>query len=69
MIYKVRAVGLFKDGQYSWQIIFEKVKSTTDDEEVKSDCAYYKASCRLNQSNADSQMAKFVEEYPTSAKK
>jgi TolA-binding protein len=66
-----KAVGLFKDGQYaSAQIIFEKVKSTTDDEEVKSDCAYYKAYCaiRLNQSNADSQMEKFVEEYPTSAK-
>lgn len=66
-----KAVQLFKEGQYaSAQIIFEKVKSTTDDQEVKSDCAYYRANCaiRLNQSNADSQMEKFVEEYPTSAK-
>lgn len=66
-----KAVYLFKDQQYaSAQILFDKVKDATTDEGVKSDCAYYDANCaiRMNQSNADVLMEKFVEDYPTSAK-
>lgn len=66
-----RAVSLYKDNQYaSAQFLFEKVKEETKDEEVKSDCAYYDASCavRLGHANADALMEKFIEEYPTSSK-
>jgi len=66
-----RAVSLYKDNQFaSAQIIFDKVKSETKNTEVKSDCAYYAASCaiRLEHANADELMERFVEEYPTSAK-
>jgi hypothetical protein len=45
-------LSLFNDGQFaSSQIIFEKVKSETNDDELKSDCSYYDATCaiRLNQ--------------------
>jgi TolA-binding protein len=62
---------LFNDGQFaSSQIIFEKVKSETNDDELKSDCSYYDATCaiRLNQANADMLMERFVSDYPTSAK-
>ncbi|PRZ27980.1 tetratricopeptide repeat protein [Flavobacterium granuli] len=65
------AVSLFKDNQYaSAQIIFDKVKSETKNEELKSDCAYYNATCaiRLNHPNADDLMERFVSDYPTSAK-
>jgi hypothetical protein len=60
---------LFNDGQFaSSQIIFEK--SETNDDELKSDCSYYDATCaiRLNQANADMLMERFVSDYPTSAK-
>jgi len=66
-----RAVSLFKDNQYaSAQFLFEKVKEETKDEEVKSDCAYYDASCavRLGHANADVLMESFLKEYPTSSK-
>ncbi|WP_413998969.1 tetratricopeptide repeat protein [Flavobacterium sp. W1B] len=66
-----QAVSLFKDNQYaSAQIIFDKVKSETKNEELKSDCAYYDATCaiRLNHANADELMERFVSDYPTSAK-
>jgi tetratricopeptide (TPR) repeat protein len=66
-----KAVALFNDMQYaSAQIIFEKVKLETNDEELKSDCAYYDANCaiRLNRANADILMENFVSDYPTSAK-
>ncbi|MBA0883266.1 tetratricopeptide repeat protein [Flavobacterium undicola] len=66
-----RAVSLYKDNQYaSAQFLFEKVKEVTKDEEVKSDCAYYDASCavRLGHANADALMENFMEEYPTSSK-
>jgi TolA-binding protein len=61
---------LFNDGQFASQIIFEKVKSETNDDELKSDCSYYDATCaiRLNQANADMLMERFVSDYPTSAK-
>jgi TolA-binding protein len=66
-----RAVSLYKDNQYaSAQFLFEKVKEVIKDEEVKSDCAYYDASCavRLGHANADALMENFLEEYPTSSK-
>lgn len=66
-----KAVSLFNDMQYaSAQIIFEKVKLETNDEELKSDCAYYDANCaiRLDRVNADILMEEFVSNYPTSAK-
>jgi predicted negative regulator of RcsB-dependent stress response len=42
----------------------------TNDEELKSDCAYYDANCaiRLNRANADVLIENFVSDYPTSAK-
>jgi TolA-binding protein len=66
-----KAVSLFRDSQFaSAQIIFEKVKAGTASDELKSDCAYYDASCaiRLNQANADVLMEEFVSDYPTSVK-
>ncbi|MEZ7498907.1 tetratricopeptide repeat protein [Flavobacterium sp. Arc3] len=66
-----KALSLFNDGQYaSAKIIFEKVKSETNNDEIKSDCSYYDATCaiRMNQANADMLMDRFVSDYPTSAK-
>lgn len=66
-----RAVSLYKDNQYaSAQYLFEKVKIASDNEETKSDCAFYDASCavRLGHANADVLMESFLEEYPTSSK-
>jgi hypothetical protein len=60
---------LFNDGQFaSSQIIFEKIKSETNDDELKSDCSY-DATCaiRLNQAN-DMLMERFVSDYPTRPK-
>jgi len=66
-----RAVELYKDKQYqAAQILFDKVKSKTDNMEVESDCAYYFANCaiRLDQMGADVLVESFVEDYPTSTK-
>ncbi len=66
-----KALSLYNDEQYaSAQIIFEKVKSTTTNEELLSDCSYYVANCaiRTNQPGADSLMERFVADYPTSIK-
>ena len=66
-----KALVLFKDKQYqSAQILFERVKQDAKEIDVKADCAYYIATCaiRLNQSNADELMEKFVSDYPTSSK-
>ncbi|WP_130734585.1 tetratricopeptide repeat protein [Flavobacterium sp. J27] len=66
-----RAVALYKDKQYqSAQILFDKIKNTIPNEEIKADCAYYIANCaiRLNQMGADDLIEKFVEDYPTSTK-
>jgi tetratricopeptide (TPR) repeat protein len=65
------ALSLFNQKQYaSAQVIFDKVKATTDNEELKSDCSYYYANCaiRNNQPNADELMERFVSDYPTSVK-
>jgi len=66
-----RAIELYKEKQYqSAQIIFKKVSEEKISDEVQADCAYYIANCaiRLNQSNADLLMEKFVADYPTSSK-
>src|SRR5690606_17798795 len=66
-----KAEALYKDKQYqSAQIIFEKVKTSTTNQEVQADCAYYIANCaiRLNQFGADAMIERFVEDYPTSTK-
>ena len=66
-----KALSLYNDAQYaSAQIIFEKVKSATANEELISDCTYYVANCaiRTNQANADLLMEHFVANYPTSIK-
>ena len=66
-----KAIALYNDNQYaSAQLIFNKIKLETSDEELKSDCAYYDASSaiRLNHANADDKMESFVTNFPTSAK-
>jgi len=66
-----KALSLYNDEQYaSAQIIFEKVKSVTTNEELLSDCSYYVANCaiRNNQPGADNLMERFVTDYPTSIK-
>ncbi|GIZ10490.1 tetratricopeptide repeat protein [Flavobacterium sp. UMI-01] len=66
-----KAVSLYRDGQYaSAQTLFEKVYLESNDSEVKSDCAYYDASCaiRLDRGNAGDLIERFLVDYPTSAK-
>jgi tetratricopeptide (TPR) repeat protein len=66
-----KALSLYNDHQYtSAQLLFDKVKSATVNEELKSDCAYYVANCaiRTNQPNAEVLMERFVTDYPTSRK-
>ncbi len=67
-----QAVELYNNQQFlAAQNLFSKVKSTTDNETIESDAAYYIANCavRLNQQDADQLMESFVEDYPTSIKK
>ena len=66
------ALALYNNKQYqAAQTIFEKVKSTTKDEETEANAAYYMATAaiRLNQLGADRLMEDFVERYPTSTKR
>ncbi|RTY94160.1 tetratricopeptide repeat protein, partial [Flavobacterium bomense] len=66
-----KAILLYNENQYaSAQLLFEKVKSATANEELKSDCFFYIANCaiRTNQSGADVLMEHFVTDYPTSRK-
>ncbi len=67
-----KALELYNNGQYlASQSLFDKIKNTSTDETVKSDCAYYvaNAAVRLNQQNADQLMEAFVEDYPLSLKR
>ena len=67
-----KALSLYKSEQYLVsQTLFEKIKNTTDDTQIKGNCAYYIANSavRLNQRNADELMERFVENYPTSNKR
>lgn len=66
-----KAILLYNENQFaSAQLLFEKVRSATANEELKSDCSYYAANCaiRTNQPNADLLMERFVVDYPTSRK-
>ena len=66
-----KAILLYNENQFaSAQLLFEKVRSATANEELKSDCSYYAANCaiRTNQPNADVLMEHFVTDYPTSRK-
>jgi hypothetical protein len=40
-----KALSLFNDMQYASAQIILKIKLETNDEELKSDCAYYDANC------------------------
>jgi len=67
-----RALELYNNQQYlAAQTIFDEVKDDTEDEKIKSDCAYYiaNAAVRLGQPGADDLMQEFVERYPTSTKR
>lgn len=66
-----RALELYQNSQYqSAQILFDKVRQTTKNPDIESDCAYFSAHCaiRLEQPDADVRMEDFVAEYPTSAR-
>jgi len=66
-----KALSLYNQQLYSSaQLIFEKLKSASANEELKSDCFYYIANCaiRTNQPNAELLMERFVSDYPTSRK-
>ncbi len=66
------ALALYNNQQYqAAQTIFEKVKSTTKDDETEANSAYYAANAaiRLNQRGADKLMEDFVDRYPTSTKR
>ena len=67
-----QALELYNNKQFlAAQNLFEKVKNSSSDETIQSDCAYYiaNAAVRLNQQNADQLMEEFVEKYPTSLKR
>ena len=67
-----QALELYNNGQFlAAQSLFDKIKNSSEDETVQSDCAYYiaNAAVRLNQQNADQLMEEFVEKYPTSLKR
>ena len=62
-----QALELYNNGQFlAAQSLFDKIKNSSEDETVQSDCAYYiaNAAVRLNQQNADQLMEEFVENFP-----
>lgn len=66
-----QAVILYKDKQFqAAQILFDKVKNQSKDEEIQSDCDFYIANCaiRTNQQGADALMENFIKKHPTSTK-
>ena len=67
-----KALSLYNNSQYlAAQSVFNQIRSSTNDEVIKSDCDYYIANSavRLNHQNADDLVQEFVEEYPTSTKR
>lgn len=67
-----QALELYNNKQFlAAQSLFDKIKNSSNDETIQSDCAYYiaNAAVRLNQQNADQLMEEFVEKYPTSLKR
>lgn len=66
------ALALYNNEQYqAAQTIFNTVKTSTENEEIAANSAYYAANAavRLNQIGADRLMEDFVEKYPTSTKR
>lgn len=66
-----KALSLYNEAQFaSAQLIFEKVKLSSTNEEMKSDCSYYSANCAIqsNQPIAEKLMERFIADYPTSIK-
>ncbi|WP_396181078.1 tetratricopeptide repeat protein, partial [Flavobacterium sp.] len=67
-----KAIQLYKEKQFqAAQILFERVKNTTQSEEILSDCDYFIANCgiKTNQQDADTLMESFIENHPTSTKR
>lgn len=67
-----KAIQLYKEKQFqAAQILFERVKNTTQSEEILSDCDYFIANCAIktNQQDADALMESFIENHPTSTKR
>ncbi len=67
-----QALELYNNKQYlAAQTLFDKIKNSTDDQTIQSDCEYYiaNAAVRLNQRNADQLMETFVAKNPTSLKR
>ncbi|WP_370514519.1 tol-pal system YbgF family protein [Formosa sp. L2A11] len=68
----LKALSLYNSKQYlAAQNIFTSIQKKTNEEVMKSECAYYIASAaiRLNQIKADDLVEEFVTEYPTSPKR
>lgn len=66
-----RAVDLYREQQYlSAQTLFKNTLESTQNADIKADCDFYIALCaiRLNQSNGDVLMERFIADHPTSAK-
>lgn len=66
-----QALVLFKNKQFqSAQLLFEKIKNTTTDNDLLSDCAYYVSNCalQLDQANAVFLIENFIKDFPTSPK-
>ncbi len=67
-----KAIQLYKEKQFqAAQILFERIKNTTQSEEIISDCDYFIANCAIktNQQDADALMESFIENHPTSTKR
>jgi TolA-binding protein len=67
-----QALQLFQNDQYqAAKPLFVKVKQQAQNEEIKTNAAYYLANTaiRLNEPNAQQQIEDFVKDYPTSPKR
>jgi tetratricopeptide (TPR) repeat protein len=67
-----KALDLYHQNQYqASQLLFNKVKSSTDNQSLEASAAYYAANAaiRTNQLGAEAQMENFVTNYPTSTKR
>ncbi|NBC58121.1 MAG: tetratricopeptide repeat protein [Bacteroidetes bacterium] len=67
-----QALQLYQNHQYqAAKSLFEKAKSNTESQQVKTNSAYYLAntSIRLNEPNAQQKIEDFVRDYPTSPKR
>lgn len=67
-----KALDLYHQNQYqASQLLFNKVKGSTDNQSLEASSAYYAANAaiRTNQLGADQLMEDFVAQYPTSTKR